>query len=172
MGGLTGRQVIFHFRSLLAALLIGLLAIAQSSYAADPSAVRVVAVHDGDTITCLTEEKRQVKVRLDAIDAPELAQPFGQRSKQTLSGLVFGKDVTMIPKKTDKYGRTIGHVLVNGEDVNLLMLQAGMAWHYRHFSSNKALQAAEDAARAARQGLWSEPNAVPPWEWRASQTQR
>lgn len=75
-------------------------------------------------------------------------------------------DVTVIPKKTDKYGRTIGHVLVNGEDVNLLMLQAGMAWHYRHFSSNKALQAAEDAARAGKQGLWADPKAVPPREWR------
>lgn len=140
--------------------------------ATEPVNARVVGVHDGDTITCLTANKEQLKVRLDAIDAPELKQPFGQRSKETLSGLVFGKDVTVIPKKTDKYGRTIGHVLVNGKDVNLLMLQAGMAWHYQHFSSNKALQAAEDAARAEKKGLWSDPQAMPPWEWRASERDR
>ena len=51
---------------------------------------RVVSVHDGDTLTVLIERK-QVKVRLTDIDAPELGQPFGRNSKQSLSDLCFGK---------------------------------------------------------------------------------
>ncbi len=61
--------------------------------------LRVVGVHDGDTITGLTDAKEQVKVRLDAIDAPELGQPFGQASKKALSEMVFGKSVTVIEKR-------------------------------------------------------------------------
>jgi endonuclease YncB( thermonuclease family) len=119
------------------------------------STVKVVAVHDGDTITCLTDGKQQMKVRLDAIDAPELGQPFGQASKQTLSSMVFGKLVTVIEKKKDKYGRTIGHVIVDGRDTNLLMIEQGMAWHYKQFSKNARLDKAEADARAAKKGLWS-----------------
>lgn len=82
--------------------------------------VKVVGVHDGDTITVLTDGREQIKVRLDAIDAPELGQAYGQASKKALSELVFGKQVTIVTKKHDRYGRTIGHVIVDGGDVNLL----------------------------------------------------
>ena len=81
--------------------------------------LRVVGVHDGDTLTGLDESKTQFKVRLDAIDAPELGQPFGQAAKKALSEKVFGKDVVVIAKTRDKYGRTVGHVLVDNRDVNL-----------------------------------------------------
>jgi endonuclease YncB( thermonuclease family) len=89
--------------------------------------LRVVGVHDGDTITGLDDSKTQYKIRLDAIDAPELGQPFGQASKKALSEKVFGKDVVVIPKTKDKYGRTVGHVMIDGRDVNLEMLEEGMA---------------------------------------------
>jgi endonuclease YncB( thermonuclease family) len=136
------------------------------------STVKVVAVHDGDTITCLTDGKQQMKVRLDAIDAPELGQPFGQASKQTLSSMVFGKLVTVIEKKKDKYGRTIGHVIVDGRDTNLLMIEQGMAWHYKQFSKNARLDKAEADARAAKKGLWSNRDPVPPWDWRRGERGR
>src|ERR671914_1502699 len=54
---------------------------------------KVVAVSDGDTLIVLTPEKRQIKVRLVEIDAPKKSQAYGQRSKQSLSDLVFGKQV-------------------------------------------------------------------------------
>jgi len=127
---------------------------------------RVVGVTDGDTITVLDESRTQIKVRLDAIDAPELGQPFGQAAKRALSEMVFGKNVVVIKKKEDRWGRTIGHVLIDGKDTNLLMLEAGMAWHYREYSKNARLQRAEDDARAAGNGLWADREPVPPWEWR------
>lgn len=141
--------------------------------AAGPShSWRVVGVTDGDTLTCLTQGNEQVKVRLDAIDAPEKGQPFGDAAKQALSAMVFGKTVTVVEKKKDRFGRTIGHVIVDGTDTNLAMLEAGMAWHYKQFSSNARLQRAEDEAREAGRGLWRDREPVPPWEWRASERDR
>lgn len=128
--------------------------------------LRVVGVHDGDTLTGLDESKTQVKVRLDAIDAPELGQPFGQAAKKALSEKVFGKDVVVIAKTRDKYGRTVGHVLIDGRDVNLEMLEQGMAWHYTKYDKNVRLSRAEGEARAAQRGLWQDRDPVPPWDWR------
>jgi endonuclease YncB( thermonuclease family) len=129
---------------------------------------RVVSVHDGDTLTVLDETNTQIKVRLDAIDAPELGQPFGQAAKRALSEMVFGKDVVVIKKKEDRWGRTIGHVLIDGKDTNLLMLEAGMAWHYKEYDKNKRLAEAEIVAKEARIGLWRDGRAISPWDWRAA----
>ena len=130
--------------------------------------LRVVGVHDGDTVTGLDDSKTQYKIRLDAIDAPELGQPFGQASKKALSEKVFGKDVVVIPKTKDKYGRTVGHILIDGRDVNLEMLEEGMAWHYEKYDTNKRLARAAEGAKTARLGLWSDVSSVPPWDWRAA----
>ena len=101
--------------------------------------LKVVAVHDGDTFTGISDSNEQVKVRLDAVDAPELGQPYGQASKKALADRIFGKSVTVITKKHDRYGRTIGHVLIDQKDMNLDLLEAGAVWHYRQFSKNKRL---------------------------------
>ena len=95
--------------------------------------LKVVGVHDGDTITGLDENQKQFKIRLDAIDAPELGMPFGQASRKALSEKVFGKMVVVIVKTKDRYGRTVGHVLLDKRDMNLEMLEEGMAWHYAHY---------------------------------------
>jgi endonuclease YncB( thermonuclease family) len=134
--------------------------------------VRVVGVHDGDTLTGLNDNKEQFKVRLDAIDAPELGQPFGQASKRALSEKVFGKDVVVVGKTRDKYGRSVGHVLIDGRDVNLEMLEEGMAWHYKKYDKNVRLSRAEEEARTAGRGLWQDRNPVPPWDWRKSKNDR
>ena len=128
--------------------------------------LKVVGVHDGDTITGLDEDKKQFKIRLDAIDAPELGMPFGQASRKALSEKVFGKMVEVIVKSKDRYGRTVGHVLLDKRDMNLEMLEAGMAWHYAHYDHNKRLAEAEQEARRNRIGLWQDPNPVAPWDWR------
>jgi len=82
-----------------------------SAQAADEQTItaRVVGVHDGDALTALTDDKRQLKVQLHGIDAPELGQPFGQASKRTLSDRMFGKQVTPRSTGTDRYGRTLAH---------------------------------------------------------------
>ena len=134
--------------------------------------VRVVGVHDGDTITALTDDKRELKVRLHGLDAPELRQPFGQAAKRALSDLVFGMQVTLHTTGNDRYGRTLARVTVDDIEVDAQMIVTGHAWHYTKYDKTAALEAAERNARAARRGLWADGEPVPPWEWRKHQKQR
>lgn len=133
---------------------------------------QVVGVADGDTITVLDADKVQHKIRLAGIDAPEKKQAFGNRSKESLSDLVFDKTVNVETDKRDRYRREIGKVLVNGRDVNLVQVERGMAWFYRQYqreqspNDRKLYEAAEDAAKAGRRGLWRDTDPVPPWEFR------
>lgn len=126
---------------------------------------RVVAVSDGDTITVLVD-KRQVKVRLAEIDAPEKMQAFGQRAKQALSDLVYDKTVMLDVVDTDRYGRSVARVLVNGVSANEQMVSQGMAWCYRKYLRGDWCLPAEAAAREAKNGLWADPDPTAPWEWR------
>lgn len=133
---------------------------------------RVVAIADGDTVTVLDEAKVQHKIRLAGIDAPEKAQAFGNRSKESLSNLAFAKFVTVETEKRDRYGREVGKVLIDGRDVNLIQLERGMAWHYKAYEreqspgDRKLYGDAENTARAARRGLWLDAEPVPPWDYR------
>ena len=116
--------------------------------------------------------KVQHKVRLTGIDAPEKAQPFGQRSKQNLSNWVFGKQVSVETAKTDRYGRSLGKVRVGGIDANLEQVKAGYAWHYKKYEREQSVEdravyaRAEAGARAGRVGLWRDAVQLPPWDWR------
>lgn len=76
----------------------------------------VVGIADGDTVTVLDANRQEHKIRLAGIDAPEKAQPFGDRSKQNLAALVFNKNVIVEWDKQDRYGRTVGKILINGKD--------------------------------------------------------
>lgn len=143
----------------------------SSLAAAAPSGVlegRVVGVIDGDTITVLTPALARVTVRLAEIDAPESGQPWGGRSKQALSELVFSRQVRVTGRERERYGRLLGRVSVNGQDVNARMVRSGSAWAYRQYLKDQDLVAAEADARRARRGLWSLPpeQTVAPWEWR------
>lgn len=127
---------------------------------------RVVGVHDGDTATILDASNKEHKIRFGQIDAPELRQDFGQVSKDSLSGLIYGKQVTVEVETVDRYRREVGKVLVNGVDTNLEQVKKGMAWVYRQYAKDAAYFAAEEAAKAAKLGLWSRPDVIPPWEYR------
>lgn len=127
---------------------------------------RVVAVADGDTITVLRAHE-QIKVRLVEIDAPEKAQAFGNRSKQSLSGLCFGKIASLAEHGKDRYKRTLARVTCDGIDANAEQVRRGMAWVYRKYApKDSSLYVIESEARAGRRGLWIDPDPVPPWEWR------
>ena len=127
---------------------------------------------DGDTITVLDSDKVQHKIRLAGIDAPEKKQAFGNRSKEALSGMVFDKTVNVETEKRDRYGRQIGKVLVDGQDVNLVQVERGMAWFYRQYqreqspNDRRLYEAAEDVAKAGKRGLWRDAEPVPPWDFR------
>lgn len=129
----------------------------------------VVAIADGDTLTARCGEPgayQQVKVRLAEIDAPEKAQPFGNRSRQHLAELCFQQQATIRPTTKDRYGRTVARVECQGQDANLLQVRAGMAWAYTKYLTDPAIAREQDAARAARVGLWADQAPVPPWDWR------
>lgn len=162
------------FLRLLAALLLVLsagLTSAKTVYG------RIVGVSDGDTVTLLTPERTQLRIRLTGIDAPEKAQAFGQRSRQHLSDLVFGKEVEADCPKTDRYGRSLCKIVVNGRDANLAQIEAGMAWFYRQYerdlrvADRRSYSQAEVMAKEARVGLWRDADPKPPWEWRRTQRQ-
>ena len=143
------------------------LVISSASQASDLTG-KVVGITDGDTFTLLTADKKQVKIRLAEIDAPESGQPYGNKSKQALSGLIFGKDVRVVVQTTDRYGRTVGRPYVGSLDISAEMIRMGAAWVYRDYLRDKGLLTLESDAKTNKRGVWglSEAQNVPPWEWR------
>jgi endonuclease YncB( thermonuclease family) len=134
---------------------------------------KVVAIADGDTFTLLTAEKKQVKVRLHGIDCPEKNQEFGTRARQFTSALIFGKFVTVQLKKPDRYGRTVGIVrLQDGRILNELLLQAGLAWHFRQYDKSPVWAAMAVEAKRKKLGLWSMPNPEEPSVFRKSKKKK
>jgi endonuclease YncB( thermonuclease family) len=122
------------------------------SATAQPRAItgKVVGITDGDTITVLDANKRQHKIRLTGIDAPESNQDFSSRSKQSLSELVFGKTVTVISSGKEHRGRTLGKVMLSdGKDINLEQVERGMAWFYRQYAKELSREDATLAGRAS-----------------------
>lgn len=129
---------------------------------------RVVALSDGDTFKCLDADKAQHTIRLANVDTPEKDQPYGAKSKQILSSLIFAKQVVVEAQGTDRYGRTIGLVTVAGLNVNRAMVERGAAWVYPQYNQDPSLPALEHQAQAAARGVWGLPQAqiIAPWEWR------
>ena len=133
---------------------------------------RVVGVQDGDTITVLDSSNANHRIRLLGIDAPEKGQAFGNRSGENLSQAIFNRVVTIGWSKHDRYGRIVGKVLLEGQDICLEQIKAGMAWHYKYYQDDQTEEdrqlyaAAEIAARATNVGLWIDPNPIPPWDFR------
>ncbi len=146
----------------IAALVAGLLVAAA---AAAELVGRVVAVHDGDTITVLVAG-RDIRVRLAGIDAPERGQPFRNASRHALEAQVAGREVRVVERGRDGYGRVFGRVYVGPIDVNAEQVRSGYAWVFRRFGQDPVLLALETEAKAAQRGLWRDPKPVPPWLWR------
>lgn len=145
------------------------------SVSAETVSGRVVGIADGDTVTVLDASNTQWKIRLMGIDAPEKKMPFGQKSKEHLSNLVFNKQVSVEYSKRDKYGRTVGKIMVDGVDANLEQVRVGMAWHYKQYQKEQSRDErvsyadTEEQARAGRRGLWVDADPTPPWDWRREQ---
>ncbi len=170
----TGKTVKFsiaacvrNFSLLLALCILPLIGAAVELYGL------VIGVSDGDTIKVLDNSRQQHTIRLMGIDAPEKVQPFGLRSKQSLSQLVFDTQVTVQWFKRDKYGRIVGKVRSqDGRDICLEQISRGMAWHYAKYADEQlpadqeVYADAEKAARQSRLGLWQDPDPISPWVWR------
>ncbi|MDD0823627.1 thermonuclease family protein [Mannheimia sp. AT1] len=125
---------------------------------------KVVSISDGDTLTCLFDRK-QIKVRLLHIDAPESSQPYGNRAKQALANQVFKQNVMLKSTGYDRYQRLLAEVYNDkGENINLKLVQQGMAWAYTRTA--KHYEQAQKHAQQARIGLWRDNSPIPPSEWR------
>ena len=124
-----------------------------------------IQVVDGDTIRAEANGK-EIKIRLVEIDAPEINQPFGAQSKNFLNRLLYEKDVTLIARGEDRYGRTLGEIYANGESTNTLMIKSGFAWVYDRYVKDSSLYKYQDLAKAENLGLWRAKNPIAPWVWR------
>jgi micrococcal nuclease len=129
---------------------------------------KVVGIQDGDTLTVLQDGGVATRIRLWGIDAPEKRQAYSNASKQYLATLAFGKRVKVLVHDTDRYGRTVAEIILpDGRNTNQEMVKAGYAWWFRKYAPNdSALANLESDARKAKRGLWADPHAVPPWEYR------
>lgn len=149
---------------------------AAAGACADPLRGVVIAVIDGDTVLFKPDHYRPssrtfLKIRLADIDAPEKDQRHGAAATRALKALVLDQRIEADTRATDVYGRRIARLRKGTLDVNAELVRRGHAWAsiYRR---QAALRDAEAAARAARRGLWQDPNPVPPWTWRRAQPAR
>jgi endonuclease YncB( thermonuclease family) len=136
--------------------------------AATTLAGEVISITDGDTLTILDRGARTThKIRLAHIDAPEKAQPFGNRAKQALSAICFGKQARVAVLEMDRYGRNVGVLSCDGVAANKKMVSDGFAWVFRQYApKDSELFALEAKARGDKIGLWVDANPTPPWDFR------
>ena len=142
--------------------------VAAPVLAAEPTTItgRVVSLADGDTLTVLDAGKTQHKIRLHGIDTPEKKQAYGTKAREALGALVFQKDVSVTVVDKDRYGRLVGKVKQGDTDVNRELVAKGYAWRYSQFDKKGEYTAVQAEAKAAKRGLWADPDPVPPWEFR------
>ncbi len=155
--------------TLLAAAALYLLGAGLCCAADQRYTARVVHISDGDTVKLDVGDRRYL-FRLTEIDAPELDQPFGHEAKHALARLVEDETVTVRESGTDSYGRALGHLYLDGRDINAVLVSEGSAWVYRQYLKDESLLTREQGARVAKLGLWALPakSRIAPWTWRHS----
>ncbi|WP_207432229.1 thermonuclease family protein [Sabulibacter ruber] len=141
---------------------------AKTEEQATENGYKVIAIKDGDTVELLKDGK-PLRVRLQGVDCPEKNQDYGTRARQFTSDLVFGKFVELVVQDVDRYGRTVGEIILpDGRSLNQELVKNGFAWHYTAYSKDQELARLEAEARAEKRGLWAGPSPQAPWEFRQS----
>jgi endonuclease YncB( thermonuclease family) len=130
-------------------LAVGLVCLAFSARA-DTFEAAVVRIVDGDSLIVLAQ-RQQIRVRLKEIDAPEMKQEFGKRSRQSLAQICDQKTARVSWTEKDRNGLTLGRVWCGGIDANAEQVRRGMAWVFDRYV-NRSLYSLQDAARSARRG--------------------
>ena len=127
---------------------------------------KVVSIKDGDSIEVIDSNKNTFIVRLAHIDCPEYGQPFSKAAKNFTSDFCFNKAVILEQTDTDRYGRLVCEIFVEGESLNLALVKNGLAWHHTRYSDDIDFETAEEYARENKLGIWTQTDPIPPWEWR------
>lgn len=147
-----------------------LMALLLSATACPQQRLRIIKVHDGDTLTGVDSLHVTHKLRLFGIDCPEYPQPFGEEAAKTVQKLCLHDTVLVFTSKRDRYGRELCTIrLKDGTELNRHLLSLGLAWWFSRYSpNNKEYKALEETARRNRVGLWSLPDPTAPWIYRKS----
>lgn len=133
---------------------------------------RVVRVIDGDTVSVLDRDNTQHRIRLAQIDAPESKQAYSKVAKDALAALIANKEVQVRVQGNDRYKRVLGEIYLGEQNINLHLVRQGYAWAYEQYVTDKRYIEAQQQAQRERLGLWRDPHAVAPWEYRRQQRQK
>ncbi len=142
-----------------------------------------IQISDGDTFIIEEENGKRTRVRIHAIDAPELAQDFGRESRENLRALIANQQVEVRKHDTDQFQRIVGSVFISEKntgpkDIGLAQIAGGFAWHFKQYQKEQpaderqAYAQAEETARSSRLGLWRENNPLPPKDYRQTHNPR
>jgi micrococcal nuclease len=130
---------------------------------------RVTHVTDGDTLWAQPSgrvhgsgQREAIKIRIEGIDAPEICQAWGEQSRNALRQAALYQPVTLHLRGHDHFGRWIGKVELHGQDLGEWLIAKGHAWSYTHRRRGGAYEQAENQAREARRGLFSQAAPVQP----------
>ena len=139
--------------------------------------VSVQRVVDGDSVHVVRKRglwsllfpSRPISVRLFGIDAPELSQPYGREAREALDRMASGT-LDLEVRDTDKYGRTVGILRDSrGRNLNLQMVERGMAHAFLRYGTMRGIVQAESRAREGRRGLWRDRSVETPWAHRRAE---
>jgi endonuclease YncB( thermonuclease family) len=144
-------------------IVLFLIAISAIGYSQSYNGI-IIRIIDGDTFVFQTEEG-SLTIRMYGTDAPERDQQYSEESAGFLK-LYLNKDATLKARGVDRYGRTLGVLIIEKQDINLLSIKGGYSWHFKRYSSDKQYAEAEEYAKKNKLGLWNMQNPIPPWEWR------
>ena len=127
---------------------------------------KVIGVKDGDTVEVIDDQNKTIILRLAEVDCPEKKQSYSNAAKQFTSNTIYRKTIRYIVTNKDRYGRSVAKVYYKNKYLSAQLIKNGMGWHYKKYSHSKELALLEQNARASRIGLWKDPNAIAPWDWR------
>ena len=134
---------------------------------------KIIKIHDGDTLHVIDEDGAKHKIRMAYIDAPEINQAYGTRSRDNLIAVADGKKVQVRVFEKDRYKREVAQVSVGATDLNLMQLRDGAAWHYDSYARKQQSKtaytdyaSAQKQAKQKRKGLWGGKSPQAPWDFR------
>ena len=157
-----------QIRKKLTSLLLtcGLLVLAFSCEAQETLHGTVKRIVDGDTIIFELANGEKERIRLADIDAPETDQPWGRQASAALRELSQFKFGRVEVVDTDRYGRMVGTLWIDNDNINRILVQEGHAWVYRNYLRDNSLLKLEASAQSFKSGLWQWPEAISPSDWR------